>query len=59
MDKIPIVNISTEKLKIEKIKNSLDLFFGDKKYFRSKIRMDKQLKFVFDNKNPLLFRSNS
>ena len=51
--------ISTIKLKFEKLKNSLDLFYDDEKFVRSKTRMDKQLKFVFDNKNPLLLRSNS
>ena len=30
-----------------------------KNFVRSKTRMDKHLKFVFDNKNPLLLRSNS
>ena len=51
--------ISTDKLKFEKFKNSLDLFYDDEKCVRSKTSMDKHLKFVFDNKNPLLLRSNS
>ena len=51
--------ISTDKLKFEKLKNSLDLFYDDEKFVRSKTRMGKHLKFVFDNKNPLLLRSNS
>ena len=51
--------ISTDKLKFEKLKNSFDLFYDDKKFVRSKTRMGKHLKFVFDNKNPLLLRSNS
>ena len=51
--------ISTDKLKLEKLKNSLDLFYDDKKFVRLKTRMDKHLKFVFDDENPLLLRSNS
>ena len=51
--------ISTDKLKFEKLKNSLDLFYDDEKFVRSKTRMGKHLKLVFDNKNPLLLRSNS
>ena len=51
--------ISTDKLKFEKLKNLLDLFYDDEKFVRSKTRMDKHAKFVFDNKNPLLLRSNS
>ena len=50
--------IGTDKLKFEKLKNSLDLFYDDEKFVRSKTRMDKHLKFVFDNKNQLLLRSN-
>ena len=46
-------------MKFEKLKNSLDLFNDDEKFVTSKTRMDKRLKFVFDNKNSLLFRSNS
>ena len=51
--------ISIDKLKLEKLKNSLDLFYDDEKFVRSKTRMGKHLKLVFDNKNPLLLRSNS
>ena len=51
--------ISTDKLKFEKLKISLDLFYDDEKFVRSKTRMDKHIKFVFDNKNALLLRSNS
>ena len=51
--------ISTDKLKFEKLKNSLDLFYDEEKFVRSETRLDKNLKFVFDNKNPLLLRSNS
>ena len=51
--------ISTDKLKFEKLKNSLDLFYDCKKFVRPKTIMDKHLKFVFDNKNPLLLRRNS
>ena len=42
--------ISTDKMKFEKLKNSLDLFYDDEIFVRSKTRMDKHLKFVFDNK---------
>ena len=38
--------ISTNKLKFEKLKNSLDLSYEDEKFVRSKTRMDKHLKFV-------------
>ena len=51
--------ISTDKLKFEKLKNSLDLFYDDEKFVRSKTTIDKHLKFVFDNKNRLLLGSNS
>ena len=51
--------IISDKLKFEKLKYSLDLFYDDKNFVRSKTRMDKHLKFTFDNKNPLLLRSNS
>ena len=37
-------------MKFEKLKNSLDLFYDDEIFVRSKTRMDKHLKFVFDNK---------
>ena len=40
-------------------KKFIRFFFDDEKFVRSKTRMDKHLKFVFDNKNPLLLRSNS
>lgn len=46
-------------MKFEKLKNSLDLFNDDEKFVTSKTRMDKRLKFVFDNKNSLLLRSDS
>ena len=36
-------------MKFEKLKNSLDLFYDDEIFVRSKTRMD-NLKFVFDNK---------
>ena len=36
-------------MKFEKLKNSLDLFYDDKKFVRSKTRMDKHVKFVFGN----------
>ena len=51
--------ISTGKLKFENLKNSLDLFYDDEKFVRLKTRMNKHLKFVFDNKNPFLFRNKS
>ena len=40
-------------------KKFIRFFFDDEKFVRSKTRMDKHLKFVFDNKNSLLLRSNS
>ena len=43
----------------EKLKDYLDLLYDDENYTRSKNRMDKHLKFAFDNKNPLLLRSDS
>ena len=46
-------------MKFEKLKNSLDLFYDDKKFVRSKTRMDKHVKFVFGNKNPSLLRNDS
>ena len=40
-------------------KNSLCFFYDEEKLVRSKTRMDKHKKILFDNKNPLLLRSDS
>ena len=51
--------ISTDYMKFEKSKNSLNLLYDNEKFVRLKIRMDKHLKFVFHNKNSLLLENNS